>query len=64
MVDLLKDALISVCIISVICLIVSTTVTTHTNIQTKIQDQFQIQQEEFMDFYDRLWKKEIIEEPY
>lgn len=64
MVDLLKDALISVCIISVICLIVSTTVTTHTNIQTKIQDQFQIQQEEFMDFYDGLWKKEIIEEPY
>lgn len=64
MVDLLKDALISVCIISVICLIVSTTVTTHTNIQTKIQDQFQIQQEEFMDFYDSLWKKEIIEEPY
>lgn len=64
MVDLLKDALISVCIISVICLIVSTTVTTHTNIQTKIQDQFQIQQEEFMGFYDSLWKKEIIEEPY
>lgn len=63
MVDLLKDALISVCIISVICLIVSMTITTHTNIQTKIQEQFQIQQEEFMDFYNALWKKEIIEEP-
>ncbi len=64
MADLLKDALISVCIISVICLIVSSTVTTHTNIQAKIQEQFQIEQEEFMGFYNSLWKKEIIEEPF
>lgn len=60
---MLKDALISVCIISVICLLVSTTITSHTNIQTKIQEQFQIQQEVFIDFYNGLWKKGIIEEP-
>ncbi len=63
MVGLLKDALISVCIISVICLIVSTTLTTHINIQTKVHEQFRIQQEEFIDFYNNLWKIEIKEEP-
>lgn len=61
---MLKDALISVCIISVMCLIVSSTISTHTQVQTKIRDQFQYQQEAFKDFYHSLWEKEIIEEPY
>ncbi len=57
MVGLLKDALISVCIISMICLIVSTTIHMHINIQEKIQIQCEIQKEEFIDFYQMLWEK-------
>ncbi len=57
MVGLLKDALISVCIISMICLIVSTTIYTHVKIQEKIQIQCEIQKEEFIDFYQMLWEK-------
>jgi hypothetical protein len=64
---LLKDALVSVMVLSMICMIVSTSIYTHVQINAKMKEQVQYQQDDFNDFFEELEIcKESIEqtEPY
>ncbi len=59
----MKDALISVMIVSMICLVVTALVTTHVKIDEKINEQYQYQQEDLDDFYQgmEVWKESVEE---
>ena len=64
---MLKDALVSVMVLSVVCMIVSASIYTHVQINEKMKEQVRYQQNDFKDLFEKLEIcKESIEqtEPY
>lgn len=60
----MNDALISVLITSLISVIVYSCIVVHVKIQEKLQEESQIMQDDFDQFFQEIDLCEIIEEPY